>query len=330
MALIFIGNGNDLGVLQSQVSDDTILIGSGADDFVQTGVSVSTTGTATATVGDISHDTIVLGSGNNDYVEIGPATATATGANATATATGGGTISNDTIVLGSGNDDFVAIIPTATATATGVASATATATTVGGTISNDMITFGNGNGDYVEIGPATATAIADAINPGGNSTTTATASANATSNFDFSNYGSNLTVTGFTDEITNNKITFGNGDGDFVAIIGNPTAIAQAGSGLPISSLEAYPPPAATNASASASAETVAAIVVAPEISYNTITFGNGNGDYVAVPEFSASTSSVAESVATNIADQNNYYLVSSSISLSEPSPPLPKRGKRL
>ena len=202
MGFISKGNGDNLGVLLTQVTNDTIFVGNGIGDFVETGASVTTGGTATATAGDISLDLIIFGTGAGDSVEVGTASATSLGGDATATATGN--ITSDTMFFNGfgaifggvgGTGDHVTVAPTATANAT---NGTATATATAGEISHDTILFGSGDGAYVEIGPATATA------SGTNATATATGGGS----------------------ITNDSFTFGGGDADFVAII--PTATATA------------------------------------------------------------------------------------------------------
>jgi hypothetical protein len=61
--------------------------------------------------------------------------------------------------------------------------------------------------------------------------------------------------------------------------------VCTAASGLPIPIPSTFSP---TNASANATANAVAAVVAADEITKDTITFGNGNGDYVALSGLSA------------------------------------------
>jgi hypothetical protein len=76
-------------------------------------------------------------------------------------------------------------------------------------------------------------------------------------------------TTSFADAITNGTITFGDGAGDFVEVDASATAQSSAASGLD------------SNPNATASAEAGAVINVTPDITKDTITFGNGNGDYV-------------------------------------------------
>ena len=225
--------------------------------------SGSGTQTANALAGVIGDDTInfVNASGDGNFVQIGTAIATATSddATATATATARGSIFGDQIIFGNGNGNFVEVAPTATATATG-ANATATATATAGDISHDMITFGSGNGDFVEVAAATAAAIATATN-------TATGAATATA-----------TVTGDA-AITYDTIRFGSGDGDFVEVAAATTTLTVKTANAAIVLTDVT-----DGAGAIASGNTATAgtnVVVSADISNDTITFGNGKGDFV-------------------------------------------------
>jgi hypothetical protein len=119
-----------------------------------------------------------------------------------------------------------------------------------------MITFGNGAGDFVQLDPtanAFATVAATASDTG-NASGTADASS-------IVNVAPNIAA------ISNDNITFGNGDGDFVKLAG-ASALAEAD---------------ATGSGGNVELETatLTAIDQNSQMSDNAIKFGNGNGDFV-------------------------------------------------
>ena len=219
------------------------------------------------------------------------------GQDATASATITGSISGDTIGFGDGSADSVTIAPSVTITAMAdtTHAATANATVTTGNISNDKITFGNGDGDLVAIGPTLENVTATG---GGNATTNQTVTSAGSITGDTIAFGdgvgdpvsvengfnltviadarsgsspdrmaiNNLTAVVHSGNISSDKITFGDGGGDFVKL-GQPTidftATAEAGSGGH----------ADQNISISVTAD--------GKVNDNTVTFGNGDGDYV-------------------------------------------------
>jgi hypothetical protein len=287
------------------VIDKSFFFAPGGDLFVVTVDTETASGSGTqivnARAGVIGDDTInfVNASGGGNYVQTGAvtATATATGDDATATATAQGSIFGDQIIFGNGNGNFVEVAPTATATATG-ANATATATATAGDISHDMIVFGGGNGDFVEVAAATAAAIATATN-------TATGAATATA-----------TVTGDA-AITYDTIRFGSGDGDFVEVAAATTTLTlKTATGTIVLSDETDAAGAIASApfSGTTSATADANVVVSADISNDTITFGNGKGDFVeeGIPEAGAGaqrqsqTGEVTATAQVTVANINN------------------------
>jgi hypothetical protein len=297
-----LGSANNAGLfVMPDITSTTIIAGNGANDFVQTGGVGFQTGSvgATATAGNISSDKITFGSGQDDVVYLGIATATANSAqDATATAIDNGSITGDTITVGDGSGGTVIVGPIVTVTATADATHTATgkATVVTGNISNDTIKFGNGDGDSVAIG-------ADVLNftlTGGNVSGSETST----------NAGS----------ITNDTITFGNGVGDSVLVanglviilkvdsssgttapFGNLTfdgtntthtgdtsnnkiSFGDGGSDSVILSVPSLSDNTTFTAGVGSTSISLSALTFSDgKVNDNTITFGNGAGDFVSV-----------------------------------------------
>ena len=156
------------------------------------------------------------------------------------------------IKFGDGDDDFVSIGPnstndSSTVTAGTLAQVTDTITD-SGSITKNQISFGNGSHDFVELSPSVA------------STQTATATTSGTAD-------ANATVSVIFGDISSNVIKFGNGDGDFVQM-------------APIVAITSQ----AENATGTGTVSPFIGIAIdgsQSEIANNTITFGNGNGDFV-------------------------------------------------
>jgi hypothetical protein len=131
----------------------------------------------------------------------------------------------------------------------------------GGAITGDTITFGNGGGDFVLVDP-TATATATA-DPSGNSMATTSATANP---------------------------------GD-IALTQSNSGMGTATSWKTATSTADPPPPSAGNATASATA----IVIGGGTITYDTITFGNGAGDFVQLDPV-ASSLATTDASATDTA----------------------------
>jgi hypothetical protein len=160
--------------------------------------------------------------------------------------------------VGSGNGDFVEVGPsiiniTTNVNSGGDASSTITlAAQFGETITNDNITFGNGNGDFVKLAhELDVTPDQSAASVNGAATNTLTG-----------------TINGTDIAISNDHISFGNGNGDFVDL--EPLL-------LPIDVTQAI----STGSPAHNNAVLKIEDLSLGEMNCNTIKFGNGAGDFV-------------------------------------------------
>jgi hypothetical protein len=295
-AAIATANNDTASAVGGNITNNNIVFGGGAGDIVEVGAATAnvtaTDGeTASATVtenGGIRDNVTTFGNGKGDGVQVAlnvTVTENATGsgsANATATATAGD-ISHNVITFGNGDGDFVqvgtqvvtsfgtvdatnAVNITETANGTSAQTSSTVTTTDTSSINNDTVTFGNGNQDFAEVNPTnlvfgmqTATNPSN-ISPGPSDTTEITENDTAGS-------------------ISNNNITFWNGNGDFVAI----GPLVNLNGGI---SQQVTPPNPGNNIS-----DTSQTILGPSAISNNTIQFGDGASDYVSrTPATSAAT----------------------------------------
>jgi hypothetical protein len=259
------------------ITNSTIKFGNGDQNIVQVG-AYNVTATATGANNDSTAGLTIAGT----------------------TSIGGSTTTGDVISFGNGSDDSVQMAPTATVTAnadTSTGAATATTTVTTGDISYDTITFRNGDGDSVQVGTTTL----DLTATGGNATINATVTADGSitddtitfgnGKADFVEVANNVEFTAVADahlgtgptfgnasntvtinlgfgHISNNVITFGNGDNDYVKLAPPGADITQEGLHGP-----------------GGTGKNLLHVVTSfdGKVNDNTITFGQGNGDYVDV-----------------------------------------------